>query len=133
MTEPLTPAQQQARFLRALAAHLDAHPHLAEVYPYGSGDCWQLRVLPREDESRDDDTVSLIEWARSLDAGALRVMAIPGQDWSSVKFTADVDGHPATVWAPVQGLPPEVTALSVTELAHFAEHATLPETGGGPR
>lgn len=126
----LTPAQQQAAFLRLLADHQDAHSGLAEVatQPYRIAPArWQIRIL--NPDHADRDPWPLIRWARSLDAEQLRAMPITDEAWSSVKFDAEIGPHAAQVWAPIEGLPRDVTSLTVSDLEYFAAHGTLPEAG----
>lgn len=124
MANPHTPGGRQAGFLRVLADHLERW----ELCPVRS-----LHEIVGVQEFRpaSEEIADFVAWARSLGAEALRVMAITDEDWSAVYATGVIAGYAVQVWGSVTHLSP-MASITVTELAHFAEHATLPE-GGDPR
>lgn len=122
MGEP-TPAQRQAEFLTALARHLRAHPHLPEVnisslFGYG----WKLQVLA--------DAGGLVAWAHSFGGEQLTALPIDDADWSAVHVSTELSGVGVDAYTRVDAFPRDVTALTVADLEHFAEHGTLPGVGG---
>lgn len=120
----LTPAQQQAEFLTALASHLRAHPHLpvANTHAHGRGG-WQLHII-------QDGASGLIAWARSLGAEELSAMAITDATWSAVKVCTRMGSFQVDTYARVDDFPRDVMTLTLADLEHFAQYGTLPEAGG---
>lgn len=122
----------QAGFLRALADHLARHDLvMVNVMSDHSGG-WDLQLLGR------DAAGDLVGWARSLAASngsVLSVRVLPEQ--VNVEFGTSVGDHRVRVWGCVEELRAAMgliegdrTAITVAELADFAEHATVPPRRG---
>lgn len=134
----LTPAQQQAVFLRALADHLDAHPDLPHVTVDRSlvPSTWRLRAY-------DDEATKFTALCRSLNVTGLRVFVLDG--FAECRAATRIGGIDVTVWSAVHDLQRHLVEdrsvgacisehdglrLTVSDLEYFATHGTLPEAGG---
>lgn len=110
----MTGAQRQAAFLRALADHLDRHPHLAPVWIYDSGVKWRLQLeygtTPR----------NLADWAESLGATELVVTRIASTGATHLHAHGYIGGHTVDMWNHVPALDDVVIGtghlVSVTRL-----------------
>lgn len=134
----LTPAQEQAVFLRALADHLDAHPGLPHVTVDRSliPPTWRLRA-------ESDETLKFTALCRSLNVTGLRVFVLDG--FAECRAATRIGGIDVTVWSAVHDLQRHLVEdrsvgacisehdglrLTVSDLEYFATHGTLPEAGG---
>lgn len=111
MTAP-TPAQQLAEFCRALATHLDAHPHLA---PVGFGMYFPVDETSLHVWSGGAD--NLRAWARSLGAAEITARWVRiGEPAINAYFYAVLDGHRVRVWGVAPELADQVPADGDTVL-----------------
>ncbi|MGH3938899.1 MAG: hypothetical protein ACRDTG_09745 [Pseudonocardiaceae bacterium] len=114
--DPLTAAHRQARLLRALADHLDEHPHLPTVaQPFRlQGDELELRA--------PDGPDGLSAWARSIGATQLRVVAIKDKGWSAIYARGALRGAISVeVWSSVGWSSTTQETITVDELDRLAE------------
>lgn len=113
--------QQQGSFLVALGVHMCTHGLAATSV---------LDMTLPPVGVRVPDAAALTAWARSLGVQRLSAMPITGQGWASVEFATSVAGDAVTVWAPVEGWPPDMVSLTVDDLARFSDTGTDPTREG---
>jgi hypothetical protein len=131
MTEQ-TPAQDYAAFLRAVAEHLDAHPHLTEPW-IRPGPIPMLHIPTTEVPVAR----SFVAWCRSLGVRDLHVGLFPQAAHVHAVDVPIGDVVVAELWAGVDGLQRHLVQgggytklpLTLAELEYFAEHGSLPEAG----
>jgi hypothetical protein len=125
----LTPAQQQAEVLAALAEHLRAYPDLEPVYvtPHAS-----LQIPSRR------SAAGFVAWFASLGVRELRVRLEVEHGYAAVHaLQVGLGGHRVEMWGGLEGLHRwlvqagygEGLRLTVAELEHFAARGALPEAG----
>jgi hypothetical protein len=101
----VTAAQDQAGFLRALADHLDTHPHLATTWIQ-----WRTHRGAELQLSSRHDPAALAAWAESINVDELNIdRMLSGA--VHVHAVGRIGGHAVDVWA-------AVPALDDTGLAH---------------